>query len=336
MRTHFPFPSISSSLVVSSSSLAPSLSRAAPLPPLLRLRCPERPRRMAAAEAELWPWVGYSMYSIRHSLSGDELRTLRSLLSSQSAADVRQLMAEDIHYGMLPLHAVARDADKKGEYALPFFEAVFNAHPKAAEAEDCGGNLPLHYVALRWFSSPAEGLRAMQMLLNAHPKAAEAKDSDGDLPLHYVALWWCGGAPSEAAVRLLLSLAPHAAAERNNDGELPLHRLCDNLDSPSVAMAELLLSANPAALAAKDDEGRTPCQVAAVNERLPAAVLSYLQRAEAGERQQRGGRAMRGRGRGRGEKERWRQREEGMRKRETASEKREKGILEEDTFFSEQ
>ena len=50
-----------------------------------------------------------------------------------------------------------------------------------------------------------------------------------------------------------------------------------------MKMAELLLAANPATVAMKDRlNGVTPSRFAAGLKRLPAAVISYLQRAEAG------------------------------------------------------
>ena len=232
----------------------------------------------------IWPWEDDIVDGeiVEHFVTAEDLLRLRSFLTIRAEAE--EMTKMDLGGGLLPLHWVAGLAKKEGPHVLPFFVALFNAHPAAAEAKQCDGWLLLHLVARHWFSSPAEGLQAMQMLLAAHPAAAEAENSDGFLPLHLVARNWGGSPFAEKALHLLLSLFPAATAERDNNGNLPIHQLCGNESgAATVKMAELLLSANPATVAMKDGlNGHTPARLAAGLEKLPAAVISYLQRAEAG------------------------------------------------------
>ena len=246
---------------------------------------------MAMAPWSLWPWMGYE-FKEKHRLKAAELSSLLSRLSSASAAEVAKMTATAVNkVGYLPLHAVVRDAEKEeeeeGGHLRPFFQALLAAQPKAAAQRTHNGSLPLHLVALYWSPAPASGLWLTEMLLAAHPEAAAAKDGLGWQPLHIVARNWGDSAATQRALRLLLSLAPEAAGERDLDGCLPIHLLlCSTFRAGvvSVKMAELLLSANPAAIAMEDSKGRTPCQLAAINIDLPPDVVSYLQRAEAGER----------------------------------------------------
>ena len=272
----------------------------------------------------IWPWEDDIVDGeiVEHFVTAEDLLRLRSFLTIRAEAE--EMTKMDLGGGLLPLHWVAGLAKKEGPHVLPFFVALFNAHPAAAEAKQCDGWLLLHLVARHWFSSPAEGLQAMQMLLAAHPAAAEAKNSAGWLPLHIVAFYWSsspseglqamqmllaahpaaaevkksdgwlplhqvarcwGGSPfAEKALHLLLSLFPAATAEGDNNGFLPIHELCCNESgAATVKMAELLLAANPATVAMKDGKnGLTPSRFAAALKKLPAAVISYLQRAEAG------------------------------------------------------
>ena len=79
---------------------------------------------------DLWPWAGYERY-MKHALTSDELGSLRTLLSTAPPAEVEAMTTHEIGLtGLLPLHAVAREAAREGEVALPFFEALLEANPR--------------------------------------------------------------------------------------------------------------------------------------------------------------------------------------------------------------
>ena len=114
--------------------------------------CPRRraewPRRIGLCG----PGWGTMMCGRPASLSGDELRTLRSLLSSQRR---RMLLAKFIYEAMLPLHAVTSDADPTGKHALPFFEAVLNARHPGRGRKGEGRRIPtVGYLPLHRYPTP--------------------------------------------------------------------------------------------------------------------------------------------------------------------------------------